>query len=222
MAEHEVEPVPGLPERLPEGECILWQGASRWQSVLRNVFYAPYLIGYFALLLIWRFASILHDGGTLGQALMAIITILPIPLIALLLLVLLSWLVQRTTLYTITNRRVVMRIGIALSITFNIPFRLIESVGLRVNRDGSGDIALQMSGPESIAYLHLWPHARPWHFGRPQPQLRSIANAAEVAELISKAISSAETHATGTAVRMGGAAVSSSSQASAPSLVTTH
>jgi hypothetical protein len=220
MAEHEVEPVPGLPERLPEGEHILWQGAPRWQSVLRNVFYAPYLTGYFGLLLAWRFAAILHDGGSVGQATVALLTVLPIPITAILLLVLLSWLVQRTTLYTVTNRRVVMRVGIALSITFNIPYRLIESVGMRRNGDDSGDIALQMSGPDSIAYMHLWPHARPWHFSQPQPQFRAVKDPGVIAEMIANAIKTTEKQqadAAKQAIDRGG----NVSQA-APSLVTTQ
>ncbi len=196
MSEHEVEPVPGLPERLPEGEVILWQGGPGWRSVLRNVFYASYLAGYFLLLLLWRAGAIVHDGGSVMQAATALLVVIPIPLAALLLLALISWLVQRTTLYTITNRRVVMRVGIALSITFNIPYRLIQTVGMRRNGDGSGDIVLQMSGPDRIAYIHLWPHTRPWHFANPQPQLRALRDPTGIADLIAGAIAASESQAT--------------------------
>ena len=37
----------------------------------------------------------------------------------------LAWLTSRNTVYTITNKRVVMRIGIVLSVTFNLPLRVI-------------------------------------------------------------------------------------------------
>ena len=36
-----------------------------------------------------------------------------------------AWASARTTVYTITNRRVVMRFGIALPMTLNLPFTLI-------------------------------------------------------------------------------------------------
>jgi len=35
LGEYEYEPVPGLPQRLPQGERILWQGAPDWQTLAR-------------------------------------------------------------------------------------------------------------------------------------------------------------------------------------------
>ncbi len=69
-----------------------------------------------------------------------------------------------------------MRIGIVLTITFNLPLSQIEAAGLHAHADGSGDIASACStGTDRIAYLHLWPHARPW-----QPEAHP-ADAARVA-----------------------------------------
>jgi hypothetical protein len=34
------------------------------------------------------------------------------------------------------------------------------------------------SAGKRIAYLHLWPHARPWQLKRPQPLLRALPDAA--------------------------------------------
>ena len=91
-------------------------------------------------------------------------------------------------MYTITNRRVVMRIGVVLEITFNFPFRVIESAGLRAYPDGTGDIPLTLTGDDKVAYLHLWPHARPWRAARPEPMLRSVPDAARVADILSRAL----------------------------------
>ena len=55
--------------------------------------------------------------------------------------------VGRTTVYTLTDRRVVMRIGIVLTLTFNLPLQRIAAAGLRRTRGGSGDIALDAAGP---------------------------------------------------------------------------
>jgi hypothetical protein len=41
---------------------------------------------------------------------------------------------------------------------------------------------------EQIAYAHLWPHARPWHFKRSEPMLRCVPDAARVAGLLAQAI----------------------------------
>jgi hypothetical protein len=47
-----------------------------------------------------------------------------------------------------------------------------------------GDIAIELDGPDRIAYLHLWPHARPWELNRPQPMLRALADVAAVGSLL--------------------------------------
>ena len=60
-----------------------------------------------------------------------------------------------------------MRIGIVLTVTFNLPLSRIERAGLHPTPDGSGDIALTLERGTRIAWLHLWPHARPWQRGAP-------------------------------------------------------
>ena len=93
----------------------------------------------------------------------------------------------RTTVYTITNRRVVMRVGVVLSITFNLPFAQIASAGFRA-RGKAGDIVLSLAGSDRIAYLHLWPHVRPWQLKRTQPMLRALADAKTVAQTLATAL----------------------------------
>jgi hypothetical protein len=41
---------------------------------------------------------------------------------------------------------------------------------------------------EQIAYPHLWPHVRPWHFRRTEPMLRCVPDAAKVAGLMAQAL----------------------------------
>jgi hypothetical protein len=84
-----------------------------------------------------------------------------------------------------------MRIGIVLTVTFNIPFRNIESAGLKVYADGTGDIPLALSADSKIAFVHLWPHARPWRAARPEPMLRDVPDAARVAAIVSQALATA-------------------------------
>jgi Bacterial PH domain len=103
----------------------------------------------------------------------------------------LAWMTGRTTVYTITSRRVVMRIGIVLTVTFNLPFKRIAGAGLHLRRDGHGDIPLQLAAGERIGWLHLWPHARPWKIARPEPMLRALPQARQVAGLLADAWSKA-------------------------------
>ncbi len=80
-----------------------------------------------------------------------------------------------------------MRIGAALSVTFNLPYAQIGAANLDLHRSGTGTIALETLGDTKISYLVAWPHVRPWHFTKTQPALRSIADAARVARVLSDA-----------------------------------
>ena len=99
-----------------------------------------------------------------------------------------AWLAARSTVYTVTSRRVVMRTGFMLTVTYNLPFRWIGAADLKTHPDGSGDIALRLTGETRLAYLMLWPSVRPWRFARAQPALRAIPDARAVAELLAGAM----------------------------------
>ena len=83
---------------------------------------------------------------------------------------------------SVTSRRIVMKLGIALPVFFNLPFSKIASASLRVYADGSGDIPVALGEGQRIAYLHLWPHARPFRIAHPEPAMRSVPDAQAVAE----------------------------------------
>ena len=97
-------------------------------------------------------------------------------------------LAARATVYTITNRRIVIRQGVALESTVNLPFKAIESANLLMRSDETGDIALQTMRDQRVSYLWLWPHVRPWRITRPQPTLRNIAEPRQVAEILARAV----------------------------------
>ena len=185
--EHELEPQYGLPERLPAGEKLLWQGSPNFNAVALRIFHVRKAAIYFAALMALRAGLVLADGGGLTEALLSLAWPLPLALTALCSLVALAWMTSRTAVYTLTDKRIVMRIGIVLTLTFNIPLRSIRSAALRQTRQDSGDIVIQLAGPDHIAFLHLWPHVRPWRVARPEPMLRLVDDAAAVATLLSQA-----------------------------------
>lgn len=188
MREHENEPILGLPERLPPGEVILWQGAPDRASLRRRALHVQTLALYFALLSVARGVATWMDGTPVpAAALDALWLALPAGLVIAFLSAF-AWFSVRTTVYTITNRRVVMRIGVALSMTVNIPFSRIEAAAVKVNPDGTGDLSLRLAEANNIAYIFLWPHARPWHFSRAEPTLRAIPQVERVAQILSRAL----------------------------------
>ncbi len=193
--DYDFEPVRGLPANLPAGETLVWQGHPEWRSLAVHAFHVRKVVIYFVLLAIWSVASSWADGKTLATALSSIVWVAPMALAAVALLAGLAWLSARTTVYSITSRRMVMRIGIALPITINVPFRAVDSVGLKRHADGSGDIPASLPKGYRLAFLVLWPHARAWHIRNPQPMLRSVPDVERVARLLVDAISAAAAQA---------------------------
>jgi hypothetical protein len=186
--EHEFEAELGLPEPLPRGERMLWQGSPDWRVLAREALHTRMLSIYFGVLLAWRGATVLSNGGSLLDAGEAVLWLLPLAVLAIAVLSGFAWLIARTSVYTVTDKRVVMRIGVVLSITFNLPYSQIESAGMRSNADGSGDLTLALADTDRIAYVHLWPHARPWQVKRTQPMLRAVPQVRVVATLLSTAL----------------------------------
>ena len=188
MNEYEHEPIPGLPGKLPEGETILWQGAPSWWSLARRAFHVGEIAGYFVVLLAWSAMATYRDGGSAYDVARAGALVIGLASVAVGVLTLIAWGAAKTTMYTITNRRVAMRVGIALPICFNLPFAQIEAAGLKVNADGTGDIPLKLQGEQRIAYVVLWPHVRPWRLARAEPMLRTVPEASRVAQILGNAL----------------------------------
>ena len=189
--EFDHEPIPGLPANLPEGENILWQGSPAAAATAWRVLHIGWVGAYFAALLSWRLIAGISDGHTLSQIAIDSIPLTVVAVSAIFILAVLARLIARTTIYTITNRRVVMRIGVALPISVNLPFKAIRSAGAALRADGTGDVALEVEDLGRLSYFHLWPHARAWHVRKAQPSLRAVADAQNVAALLSRALHTA-------------------------------
>jgi hypothetical protein len=191
VSEFETEYAPGLPERLPEGERMLWQGKPQPLSLALHAYHMRELVAYFAILAIWRGGSEYAAAGSVSSAAIAVVWLVAIALVACGVLFVLAWFAARTTIYTITSRRVIMRFGVALPLTLNIPFCRIDAAAVSLRNDGSGDIPLRLAGNDHIAYAVLWPHVRPWRINRPEPMLRAISDVDHVARILSSAMMAA-------------------------------
>jgi hypothetical protein len=180
------EPVRGLPETPPEGERILWQGRPHWWWLSWESLSLPWVAGYFGILTFWRFITLI-DRMPLGDAFAAASPLLVMGAVVIALLLIVGYVQARATVYTITNRRVAMRIGAALTVTLNLPFTQIAKADFRPGRGGAGTIALDLMGDTRLGYLVCWPHVRPWVMRRTQPALRAIPEAEKIAHLLAEA-----------------------------------
>jgi hypothetical protein len=145
------------------------------------------LLAYFGLMLLLRGSFMYTDTGSVAQTAAAVSWLGLLFLVALGLFGWLSLLIAKTTVYTLTDKRLVMRIGIVLNLSFNIPLRRIQAADVRRLANGTGEIAISLHPDDKIAYPHLWPHARPWHLSNPQPMLRGLPRVAPVASLFEAA-----------------------------------
>ncbi|MBY0335824.1 MAG: PH domain-containing protein [Acetobacteraceae bacterium] len=188
IREHENEPIPGLPERLPAGEGVVWQGSPRWAPLAKRAFHLRGLAIYFGVLVAWRVAEGVADGSSWGAALASAWTLLLLAPLCLGVLAGIGYMMARSALYTVTNRRVVLRVGVALPMTINIPFSRIETAAVRRHADGTEDIVLTLAKGHRIAWLALWPHARPWRLTAPEPMLRALPVTEGAAQVLSRAL----------------------------------
>ncbi|MEM8547221.1 MAG: photosynthetic complex putative assembly protein PuhB [Pseudomonadota bacterium] len=177
-----------LPGQLPRTEQLIWRGGPDGHQLARHALHVRKLAVYFALVLAWRLYAVWQDGGGFDVAFNATLTTV-ISGVGLIggLYGYAIWAAKNTT-YTITTNRIVMRTGIALSVTINLPFSKIDSADIRHRQDGGGDIELTLTPDSRASYFILWPNVKRWNFWHPRPLLRVLRNVDKPAELLSGAL----------------------------------
>ncbi|MGL6182370.1 MAG: photosynthetic complex putative assembly protein PuhB, partial [Aestuariivirga sp.] len=175
------EPERGLPAKLPEGERVLWKGAPTAAGLAVRALHVRKVVFYFLLLGLWKAFSAQAAGLPASEIALRFGTMAFFGLLAVSILWLIAWGYARTTVYTLTDKRLVIRNGIAIPVTINLPFSRIDGASLRLYSDNSGDIPLTPNAADRVPAVLLWPHMRPWRLRRPEPMLRSVPDAVHVA-----------------------------------------
>lgn len=180
------EPVRGLPEALPEDEYILWQGSPDPWRLAVEALSLKWVAGYFALLTVWRI-GMSSTEHSLTEAMAHGIPFVLVGAVACLVIYGLATVQAKSAVYTLTNKRVAMRIGAALTMTLNLPYTQIANANLDLRQGGTGTVAFELKGDTRFSYLMTWPHVRPWSMSRTQPSLRCIPQAESVAQIFAEA-----------------------------------
>lgn len=188
IPEHDGEPVPGLPEALPAGETLLWQGRPQVEGFATRALGLRGLALYFGGLILLQAAIGFSQGGGLVQVGGGLAISAAIGLVCLGLLWVIGRAAARATIYTITNKRVVLRVGIALPMIINLPFTVIGSVARAVRPDGTEDVVLSVVKPAHVSWIALWPHVKLGSILRPQPVLRALPQESGAAQLLARAV----------------------------------
>ena len=175
MMEYEGEPIEGLPEVLPEGETLIWQGRPTVGAMLKRVFFVPQLAVYFGLLIGGHTIYRLTESVSMAQVLGTLVWQSGLAATVLLLLVWLARAYAKSILYTLTSARLVIRSGVALPMMVNVPIEQIIAADLRVHRDGTGDILLRASADRQLYWVLLWPNVSAWYSRPVRPCLRGLS-----------------------------------------------
>ena len=213
MTEYEDEPVEGLPDFLPEGETMVWQGRPTVAAMARRVFFIPHLALYFGLLIAGHTVYRLMEGVSAAQVMGTFVWQAGH---AATVLVLLAWLARcyaASVMYTLTSERLVIRSGVALPMMVNIPIEQITAADMRVYRDGTGDIVLTPVADRKLHWVLLWPNVSAWYSRPIRPLLRGLAEPHRAADAFAAVasqhyqVTAGEQVAVPVRVHTGGAAV---------------
>ncbi len=159
-------------------ERVLWKGRPNLPVLTRTAFHMGSYAVYFTLLI----GIALAFGNTSGALFLA-----GAGLVGAMVLQLIAWHCMRTTLYILTDTRLILRIGMAIETRINIPLKHVRAGHLNMRGGNTGDIAVELNGDRVLGNLLLWPHVRPFHFNHPQPMLRAVPDAQNVAKLLAEA-----------------------------------
>jgi hypothetical protein len=177
MSEYDHEPTRGLPGHLPADEHIVWQSSPDWKALAKAALHIRLSAAYFGIIILWAISR-----GDMNTA----IAVSLLGAIVVAMFVAFAWGVSRTTVYTLTNKRIILRVGVALNKCINLPLSQIESANLKMLTGGHGSIVLSLKGAPRLGYFMLWPHARSLRFISPQPMLRAVPDARAFAQLLFK------------------------------------
>jgi hypothetical protein len=182
------EPIRGLPALLPKGETLLWQGSPNWKALAVEAYHVRKVAVYFLILLAWRVLNGMHAGQSPTDVATGCLWLTGLGSVAIGLLALLAYWSARVTVYSITSHRILLRHGVAVQMTMNVPFDLLESAAVTRRALDTGDLAIAVRPDQRVGYFTTWPHVRPGYFARPQPSFRALPDAPQAGAVLQAAM----------------------------------
>jgi hypothetical protein len=180
--------IEGIDEALPPGEVLLWQGRPDLRTLTFRVLHLRAVLIYW-LVVAGGFvlASLFTDRGT-GALAADLVWLVVVGMVGAGILYGLAAAIRKSTTYALTDRRLVIRLGVALPSVFNLPLDQVDSVDLRALGGGMGDLVFTPAGTDRVGWLFLWPHAKPWALRDPLPAFRALADAEAVGRQVAAAV----------------------------------
>jgi hypothetical protein len=143
---------------------------------------------YFLALILWRIGVGIFYGQSVSVVAISCAFLFVLGALGVGILCLLAYASARSAVYSITSKRILLRHGIAVPLTLNLPFKVIQSADLKVFPDSSGEIAIRTFDDQRVGYMITWPYVRTGRITRTQPSLRALPDAARVAATLASAL----------------------------------
>ncbi len=182
-----------LAESLPADEMLIWQGRPEARAIATRAMYLWYVVAYLLGLALLRTGYLVISDAPLSEwsALLAWQLLASLFIVGIILV--LAAVYGKSTIYTLTNRRLILRTGAAVPIHVNFPLEQVASADLKVFSDGTGDIALKLDSSDKLYWLLLWPNIRSWWVRPLQPLLRGLRDFEMAANALASAASAEST-----------------------------
>jgi hypothetical protein len=182
------EPVPGLPSELPDGEKTLWSGSPEAWTFGYRVFHIRWVAAFFVILAVSSIFSGFNHGAGTGRVAMTFITLLFVGGLVGGFLMVMGWLVAINTIYTLTNKRLIIRHGVTMPMAVNVPFTKVARADVKVHANGAADISVSLLDGNRLSIFAIWPHNRPWSWQGAAPAMRMVPEGVKVAKILSDAL----------------------------------
>ena len=186
MSDNKINRLPDeVGKSIPSGEKIFWNGKPNWKSFGYHAFGVKYFSIYFfvcALYAVSQIDAIFSFGAFFTKFIPYLIS----GILAGTILLLLSYFSARHTCYVITEKRIVIRTGVALVFLLNMPFKNILSIDMKTLAQGRGNVIFKVQSKKRIPYLSCWPSVKSGSFFEPIPAFRSIRDIEKIGQIISE------------------------------------
>ena len=172
-------------DAIPNGESILWKGRPSLWGFSWNLFGLKWITLYLSMLSIVSVARFFASDFYTAFY----VDFLPFFLsgiFASIILIGLAATQTYSTVYIITENRVIIKTGAALSFLISMPFKMIKEVNLQKRGASIGTISFELLSEKRVPYISCWPSVRPWKFKRTQPAFSCIGSVDEVATILRK------------------------------------
>ena len=172
-------------DAIPNGESILWKGRPSLWGFSWNLFGLKWITLYLSMLSIVSVARF-YASDFYTAFYVDFLPFFLSGIFASIILIGLAATQTYSTVYIITENRVIIKTGAALSFLISMPFKKIKEVNLQKRGASIGTISFELLSEKRVPYISCWPSVRPWKFKRTQPAFSCIGSVDEVATILRK------------------------------------